>query len=90
MATILLPELVRKDSPVGLKLNVEGSTVREALRGLMEQAPDLGPKLFKDDGRLRALFVIYVDGKDIRMLQDGDTPVRKDSEIKLFAALAGG
>lgn len=85
-----MPELVRKDSPAGLELNVEGSTVREVLRGLTKQVPALGPKLFKDDGRLRALFIIYVDGKDIRMLEDGDTTVREDSEIKLFAALAGG
>ena len=69
---------------------LEGATVGEVMRVLAERFPDLAPKLLRDDGTLRAHIIIYVGGRDIRLLNGERTPVEAGSEIKLFAALAGG
>jgi len=90
MATLILPELAKKYSPDTLTYEIQGRTVYDVLKGLVDYVPAMGPELFKDDGSLRALYVIYVDSKDIRMHEGPDTPLRPGSEVKIFAALAGG
>lgn len=90
MAEVLLPNLLGKYTNGRLEYRIEGETVSEVLEKLSEKEPLIKDKLFKESGQLRAFFCIYLNGKDIRMLQNGATKVKKDSQIKLFVALAGG
>lgn len=90
MAIVFLPGLVKKFSPDSLTCRVPGETVAEVLRNLSALIPELESRLFKENGDLRALYVVLVDSKDIRMLQGAETPVQDDTEVKLLAALAGG
>jgi molybdopterin converting factor small subunit len=90
MPKIILPELLKKYTPDTLEYRVSGATVYECLRELVAQCPSLEAKLFKEDGKLSATFIIYLDNRDIRMLEGADTQVEPDSTIRLLAALAGG
>ncbi len=69
---------------------VEGATVGEALRALSARYPQLASKLLAGDGSLRAQVIVYLEDKDIRLLEGDKTPVPAGSPIKLLVALAGG
>jgi molybdopterin converting factor small subunit len=90
MARIIVKQPLRRYTGNLGEHQVEGSTVGGVLRVLGDLHPGITDKLFRDDGSLRTYVVIYLDGRDIRLLDGADTPVGPGSEIKLFAALAGG
>ncbi len=90
MAKLMLTEPVRYLAGGNGELSVEGETVGDVLRNLVKRFPGSGPKLIRGDGSLSAYLIVYLDGRDIRLLQMEQTPVRKDSEIRLTAAMAGG
>ena len=90
MPKLILPELLKKYSPGTLEYRVSGDTIYECLRDLVAQCPALEAKLFKGEGKLSAAFIIYLDNRDIRMLDGPDTKVEPESTIRLLAALAGG
>jgi molybdopterin converting factor small subunit len=69
---------------------VNGVTVGQAMKEVGERFPEIKDKLLRDDGTLRAFFIIFVDDKDIRMLDREQTPVRTDSVIRIVPAIAGG
>jgi molybdopterin converting factor small subunit len=63
-------------------VDADGSTVGDILDDLVSRFPDL-------DGQLRHANV-YVDGEDIRVLDELDTPVDETSTVILLPAMAGG
>lgn len=90
MARILIKQPLRRYTGNLGEHEVEGATVGEAMRIFGDRYPGIAAKLFRDDGSLRPHIIIYLGGRDIRLLDGAETPVGPGSEIKLFAALAGG
>ena len=71
------------------ELEVEGSTVGEALDAVFAQHEDLRDRI-TEDGGLRRFVNVYVSGEDIRF-QDGlDTSVTDGDEVTILPAVAGG
>lgn len=68
---------------------IPGSTLKEVLRTLEGEYPVLRGTLMKG-GKVSSLFLIYVDGKDSRLLQGLDTVLSSTSCVKIMKALAGG
>ena len=52
--------------------------------------PSLRDKLLNPEGAPRAHFLIYLNGRVVHREDLEATPVRQDSEIKIFTVLAGG
>jgi molybdopterin converting factor small subunit len=91
MAKVCMMPPLRRYTDSKTDLESDGATVDEVLRDLGKRFPMMASKLFKDDGSLKAHFIIYLDGKDIRLIDEGVMSlVEKYSEIRIFAALAGG
>jgi molybdopterin converting factor small subunit len=90
MAKVLVMAPLRRYTGSLGELNIDGRSAGEVLRKLSTQFENMAPKLFREDGSLRAHFIIYVNGRDIRLSEGVDTPVGPETEIKLFAALTGG
>jgi molybdopterin converting factor small subunit len=63
-------------------VDAEGGTVGDLLDDLVSRFPAL-------DGQLRHANV-YVDGEDIRVLDELETPVNESSTVILLPAMAGG
>jgi molybdopterin converting factor small subunit len=59
-----------------------GSTIGEVLDNLTARFPDLESQL--------AYANVYVDGEDIRTLDELETPVQEGATIILLPAMAGG
>ena len=82
MSTVRIPPPLR-DATDGLQVvDAEGGTVGDLLDDLVSRFPAL-------DGQLRHANV-YVDGEDIRVLDELDTPVDETSTVILLPAMAGG
>jgi len=68
-------------------VEVDGKTVGECLKNLVEQFPKL--ELFDKNGRLLDYFGIYVNGESAYP-NELDTPVKDDDELSIVLMIAGG
>ena len=66
------------------RFEVDAATVGEALKEL--PVADL---LF-DNGELRRLINVFVDGKDVRAASGLDEALTESSEVRVVGAIAGG
>jgi molybdopterin converting factor small subunit len=82
MITVRIPPPLRDATGGRQMVDGQGGTVGDILDDLVSRFPAL-------DGQLRHANV-YVDGEDIRVLDELDTPVAADSTVILLPAMAGG
>jgi sulfur-carrier protein len=82
---VRLPSLLAVQAGGQREFEVEAATVEHALRQL--PVADL---LFDESGELRRLVNVYVDGKDVRVLEGLHTSTADGGEIRVIAAVAGG
>jgi sulfur-carrier protein adenylyltransferase/sulfurtransferase len=87
---ILIPTPLRPFAGKRDVVEVEGSTVGDALRGLVGQYGDLRRHLYTDDGRLRSFVNVYVNDEDIRHLDREKTPLKAGDTISIVPSVAGG
>lgn len=90
MATIRIPTPLRKYTQGDEQVSAAGATVAEVLADLDHNHPGIKDRLFDDKGQVRRFVNIFVDGEDIRHLQNLDTPVPEGGQISIIPAIAGG
>jgi molybdopterin converting factor small subunit len=88
-ATIRIPPILRPEAGGNRQVEVEGGTVRAALAELVTAYPALAGRIEADDG-LPQFLNVYVDGTDVRALDELDTPLAPGSTVLLLPAMAGG
>jgi sulfur-carrier protein len=87
--TVKIPAQLRAVTGGEGEIEVEGTTVGEALDAVFEQHQDLRERI-TEDGGLRRFVNVYVSGEDIRF-QDGlDTELSEGDEVTILPAVAGG
>jgi len=67
-----------------------GETVGELIRDLVARHPGLGEQLLTPDGGLHRFVNVYVNGQDVRYLQEFETPVTERDAVIILPAMAGG
>ncbi|MFB3812588.1 MAG: MoaD/ThiS family protein [Terriglobales bacterium] len=87
---VLIPTPLRQYTGKQASIEVNGSTVAEALSSLAAQNPDLRRHLFTNEGKLRAFINIYVNDEDIRYLAKENTAVTDADTITIIPSIAGG
>jgi len=90
MAKVWIPLPLRKFTDGADEVPATGATVAEILDYLDRNHDGLKARLCQDDGKLRRFVNIYVNDKDIRLLDGLDTPVGNDDELSIVPAIAGG
>lgn len=88
--TIAIPTPLRTYTQNNKNIEIEGDTISNALKNLIELYPKLKQHLYQDD-KLRNFVNIYLNDEDIRYLdlkketrlEDGDT-------IAIIPSIAGG
>jgi molybdopterin converting factor small subunit len=88
--TVRIPTQLRNLSGNAAEVEVEGSTVAEALKALEGAHPGFGERLFDDSGALRRFVNVFVADEDIRFLQGVDTPITDGQTVSIVPAVAGG
>jgi adenylyltransferase/sulfurtransferase len=90
MPKIHIPTPLRQYAGKQPAVDVKGSTVAEALAGLVSQHPDLRRHLYTEDGKLRAFVNVYLNDEDVRYMQKEATAVKDGDDISIVPSIAGG
>jgi molybdopterin converting factor small subunit len=90
MPKIHIPTPLRQYAGKQPAVEVTGSTVGEALSGLVSQHPDLRRHLYTEEGKLRAFVNVYLNDEDVRYLQKEATAVGDSDNISIVPSIAGG
>jgi sulfur-carrier protein len=90
MTAVRIPPVLRSNVGGAKEVAVSGTTVGEALTSLVAQHPGLRDQLLSDDGGLNRFVNVYLDGQDIRYLEELATPVAEHDQIIVLPAMAGG
>src|SRR5215467_15284498 len=88
--TILIPTPLRAYTGKRDTVQVEGTTIGEALRDLTRQFSELKQHLYTDQGALRSFVNIYVHDEDIRYLQKDATALKAGDVVSIVPSVAGG
>ena len=88
--TVLIPTALRSFVDRKSEIEVEGSTVGEALANLAGQYPDLKHQIYEDDVKLRGFVNVFVDGTNIKKLDGLETKLAQSATVMLVPAIAGG
>jgi molybdopterin synthase sulfur carrier subunit len=87
---VRIPTQLRTLSGGAAEVEVDATTVAEALKALDAQHPGFGERMFDDTGALRRFVNVFVADEDIRFLQGVDTPVADGEVVSVVPAVAGG
>ena len=90
MPTIRVPTQLRSLTGGAGSVEVEGSTVAEALKALDAAHPGFGDRLFDESGALRRFVNVFVAEEDIRFLDGLETAVADGTVVSIVPAVAGG
>jgi molybdopterin converting factor small subunit len=89
VARIRIPPVLRPEAAGNRTVDVEASTVREALDELVATYPALRARVLEGDG-VPSFLNVFVDGDDVRLLGGLDTKVADGTTIHLLPPVAGG
>ncbi len=87
---IIIPTALRQYTDNQSTVNVEASTVGEALQQLTSQHQPISNQLFDSDGKLRSFVNLYRNDDDVRYLQGLETSINEGDELSIIPAIAGG
>ncbi len=72
------------------EIEVEASTIREAIEKLEEQYPGFRERLLDESGEVRKFVNLYLNDEDIRFLKGVDTELKDGDTLSIVPAIAGG
>lgn len=87
---IRVPTPLRKFTNGAESVTAKGASVGALLDQLDQQHPGIKERICDDEGRVRRFVNIYVNGDDIRFLQNLDSPLKDGDEVSIVPAIAGG
>ena len=87
---VRIPSVLRTLTNGKDTIEVAATTVDEALAQLEAAHPGMRARLCDEHGKLRRFINIYVDGEDIRFLDNLSTRVSDGAEVSIVLAIAGG
>jgi molybdopterin synthase sulfur carrier subunit len=90
MPSVLIPTPLRKLTNELETVSAAGGTIGELLENLDQSFPGLKERICDESGNVRRFVNIFVNGEDIRFLEEKATPVQDNDEISIVPAIAGG
>jgi molybdopterin synthase sulfur carrier subunit len=90
MPSVLIPTPLRKLTNELDTVQVAGATISELINNLDLAFPGLKNRVCDENGTVRRFVNVYVNGDDIRFLQENDTAIKENDEISIVPAIAGG
>ena len=86
---VLIPTPLRKLTDGSAEAEVEGGSVGEVLQNLGKYS-GLTERLLDEKGQVRRYVNLFVNGEDIRHLDNLKTAVKDGDELSIVPAVAGG
>ena len=90
MAQVRIPTPLRKYTGGAEAVPADGATVAAIVADLDKRHPGIRDRICDESGAVRRFVNIFVNGEDIRFLQNLDTAVNAGDEVSVVPAIAGG
>ena len=90
MAQVRIPTPLRKYTGGAEAVQADGATVGALVADLDKRHPGIRDRICDESGAVRRFVNIFVNGEDIRFLQNLDTAVKAGDEVSVVPAIAGG
>lgn len=88
--TVRIPTPLRSATDGESAVEVDGDTVDEVLRALVDEYPDLADNLYNEDDELRQFVNVYVNDEDVRYRDGTETSLEPGDELSIVPSIAGG
>ena len=88
--TVRIPTTLRPLTTGQAEVEVEASTVREALSALDAAHPGFSERITDESGILRRFVNVFVDDEDVRFMDGLDSAVLDGATVSIVPAVAGG
>jgi molybdopterin synthase sulfur carrier subunit len=90
MATLFIPTPLRQLTGGKSRVSVEAATIAELIDRMEASYPGFKERLLDQDGEIKRYINVFVDGQEIRRLQNAATSIDEASEVTIIPAMAGG
>jgi molybdopterin synthase sulfur carrier subunit len=90
MVSVRVPTPLRKFTNGQDEVSAQGSSVRALVDDLEKNFPGIKERICDEAGKVRRFVNVYVNGDDIRFLQNLETSLKEGDSISIVPAIAGG
>jgi len=90
MITVRVPTPLRRITNGQGEVQVQASTIREAIEKLEEVYPGFKERILDEQGEVRKFVNLYLNDEDIRFLKGLDTELKDRDVLSIVPAIAGG
>jgi sulfur-carrier protein len=89
-ARVRIPTPLRRFTDGAEEISAGGATVAAIVDDLEHNHPGLKERLCDEAGKVRRFVNIFVNGDDIRFLNNLETTIKDGDEVSIVPAIAGG
>jgi molybdopterin synthase sulfur carrier subunit len=89
-ARVRVPTPLRKFTGGSDEVDASGETIAGLLNDLEQNYPGIKERILDDRGQVRRFVNVYVNGDDIRFLNNMETAVKEGDNVSIVPAIAGG
>lgn len=87
---VRIPTPLRKFTDGQDTVDASGASIGAIIENLEQNHPGLKDRICEADGSVRRFVNLYVNGDDIRFLENLDSAVKDGDEVSIVPAIAGG
>lgn len=87
---VRVPTPLRKFTNGADEVRAQGNNVRALVDDLDRNFPGIKDRICDETGKIRRFVNVYVNGDDIRFLQNLETSLKEGDNISIVPAIAGG
>ncbi|HEY7168160.1 MAG TPA: ubiquitin-like small modifier protein 1 [Candidatus Binatia bacterium] len=87
---VRVPTPLRKYTQGADEVSAQGTSVKAIVEDLEKNYPGIKERLCDESGKVRRFVNVYVNGDDIRFLQNLETNLKEGDAISIVPAIAGG
>ncbi|HEY2104169.1 MAG TPA: ubiquitin-like small modifier protein 1 [Candidatus Binataceae bacterium] len=87
---VRVPTPLRRFTAGNGEVAAAGTSIKEVINDLESRHPGMRDRLLDDKGEIRRFVNIYLNGDDVRFLDQLNSAVKDGDDISIVPAIAGG
>jgi len=87
---VLIPGPLRSLTAGAAEVEIDAESVGGLIQALDSRHPGLRERLLDPSGRVRGYVRVFVNERDVRALQEAETPLAAGDTVAIVPAIAGG